>query len=107
MELTKNDTQKCKGIAIIGMVMLHLFCRLDNLPYSSLIWIGDTPLIYYLRLLGDVCVPIFCFCSGYAHHLLYDRYGKKYKSRIYYNPIYKLIQNVTECKEKQICLKSH
>lgn len=82
MELTKNDTQKCKGIAIIGMVMLHMFCRLDNLPYSPLIWIGDTPLIYYLGLLGDVCVPIFCFCSGYAHYLLYDQFGKKYKNRI-------------------------
>lgn len=82
MELTKNDTQKCKGIAIIGMVMLHMFCRLDNLPYSPLIWIGDTPLIYYLGLLGDVCVPIFCFCSEYAHYLLYDQFGKKYKNRI-------------------------
>lgn len=82
MELTKNDTQKCKGIAIIGMVMLHMFCRLDNLPYSPLIWIGNTPLIYYLGLLGDVCVPIFCFCSGYAHYLLYDQFGKKYKNRI-------------------------
>lgn len=82
MEFTKNDTQISKGVAIIGMVMLHLFCRLDDLPYSPLIWISDTPLIYYFGLLGDVCVPIFCFCSGYAHYLLYEQSGKQYKNRI-------------------------
>lgn len=82
MELTKYDTQIAKGIAIIGMVMLHLFCRLGELPYSPLIWLGDIPIIYYLGLLGDMCVPIFCFCSGYAHFLLNEEYGKQYKNRI-------------------------
>ena len=33
MPLSKQDTLNAKGIAIIGMVMLHLFCRLGNLPY--------------------------------------------------------------------------
>lgn len=82
MELTKYDTQMAKGVAIIGMVMLHLFCRLGELPYSPLIWLGDVPITYYLGLLGDMCVPIFCFCSGYAHFLLSEEYGKQYKNRI-------------------------
>ena len=56
MELTKHDNQIAKGIAIIGMVMLHLFSRLGELPYSPLIWIGKTPLIFYVGLLGDMCV---------------------------------------------------
>ena len=59
-----------KGIAIIGMVMIHLFCRSGELPYSPLIGVGKPPLIYYFGLLGDMCVPVFCFCSGYAHFLL-------------------------------------
>lgn len=82
MELTKHDSQMAKGIAIIGMVMLHLFCRSGELPYLPLIWIGKIPLIYYLGLLGDMCVPIFCFCSGYAHFLLNEELGKQYKKRI-------------------------
>ena len=36
MELTKKDTDMTKGLAIIFMVLLHLFCRIDNLPYECL-----------------------------------------------------------------------
>ena len=78
MELTKQDTQRAKGVAIIGMVMLHLFCRLGNLPYTPWVWIGETPLIYYLGLFGDCCVPIYCFCSGYAHYLLKEKLQSDY-----------------------------
>ena len=45
MELTKQDTQMAKGMAVLGMVMLHLFCRLEDLPYTPLIWCGEIPLI--------------------------------------------------------------
>lgn len=82
MELTKQDTQKAKGVAIIGMVMLHLFCRLDDLPYVPWIWIRGTPFVYYLGLFGDICVPIYCFCSGYAHYLLKEKHGKNYSKSI-------------------------
>ena len=64
------------------MVMLHLFCRLDILPYTPWIWVGETPLIYYLGLFGDICVPIFCFCSGYAHYLMADTQGDHYRKRL-------------------------
>lgn len=42
MELTKQDTKMTKGLAIIFMVLLHLFCRTDNLPYDCLKIGGDT-----------------------------------------------------------------
>lgn len=45
MDITKRDSKMLKGIAILAMLMLHLFCRRDNLPYTPLLWIGDTPLI--------------------------------------------------------------
>ena len=48
MGLTKKDTQMAKGVAVLGMVMLHLFCRLGNLPYTPWIWVREVPLIYYL-----------------------------------------------------------
>ena len=72
--LTKRDSKMAQGIAILGMLCLHLFCRTGDLPYAPLIWIGERPLIYYIGLFGDLCVPVFCFCSGYAQSLLY---GKK------------------------------
>ena len=67
-----------KGIAIIGMVMLHLFCIKVDLSYTPLLWIGDTPLVYYLGLLGEICVPIYLFCSGYAQALLRYSDGAAY-----------------------------
>ena len=54
MDITKRDSKMLKGVAILAMLMLHLFCRRDNLPYTPLLWIGDTPLIYYFGLFGDI-----------------------------------------------------
>lgn len=69
MDITKRDSKMLKGVAILSMLMLHLFCRRENLPYTPLVWLGDTPLIYYFGLFGDICVPMYCFVSGYAHYL--------------------------------------
>lgn len=69
MDITKRDSKMLKGVAILSMLMLHLFCRRENLPYTPLLWIGSTPLIYYFGLFGDICVSIYCFISGYAHYL--------------------------------------
>lgn len=69
MDITKRDSKMLKGVAILSMLMLHLFCRRENLPYTPLLWIGGTPLIYYFGLFGDICVAVYCFVSGYAHYL--------------------------------------
>lgn len=75
MGLTKEDSKVLKGLAIIGMVMLHLFCRKDNLPYRPLIWLGNTPLVYFLGLFGDLCVAVFALVSGYAHFLKAENFA--------------------------------
>lgn len=31
------------------------------------------PFIYYLGLFGDLCVPTYCFCSGYAQMILREK----------------------------------
>ena len=69
MDITKEDSKMLKGVAILAMLMLHLFCRTANLPYTPLLWIGNIPFVYYLGLFGDICVSIFCFISGYAHFM--------------------------------------
>lgn len=82
LELTKQDSQMAKGMAILAMVALHLFCRLGQLPYEPLVYIGQIPLVYYLGLFGDLCVPVYCFCSGYAHFLLQEKSGNDYRKGI-------------------------
>lgn len=69
MDITKRDSKMLKGVAILSMLVLHLFCRKDNLPYTPLLWIGSTPLVYYFGQFGDICVAIYCFVSGYAHYM--------------------------------------
>ena len=69
MGFAKQDAKMTKGLAILCMVILHLFQRLGDLPYTPLLYIGGTPFVYYLGLLADATVPIYCFCMGYAHYL--------------------------------------
>ncbi|MFI3164496.1 MAG: acyltransferase [Bacillota bacterium] len=78
MELTKRQISITKGVAILFMVLLHLFCTYDYEDlYTPLVMIGEMPLAYYLALFGDCCVAIYCFCSGYG--LMYS-YNNKERS---------------------------
>lgn len=79
MNLTKNQIKMTKGVAILFMLLLHLFCTksYENL-YIPLIFIGDTPLVYYLALFGDCCVAIYCFCSGYGLFISYKNNKQNY-----------------------------
>ena len=80
MELTKNQIKMTKGIAILFMLLLHLFCTKSYEGiYTPLIFIGDTPLVYYLALFGDCCVAIYCFCSGYGLMISYKKNKGNYR----------------------------
>ncbi|MCD7033158.1 acyltransferase [Metabacillus sp. GX 13764] len=79
MEISKNDMKMLKGVAILLMLLLHLFCRKEvNGLYETFPLINNVPLIYYIGLFGDACVPIYCFASGYG---LFVSYKKQYKSK--------------------------
>jgi len=83
MEMTKNDTQMTKGFAIAAMVFMHLFQRLDYRGlYTPLLYIGAKPLVFYAALLSDFCLPMYCFCSGYAHHIMWKNQGGAYYKNI-------------------------
>lgn len=77
MELNKKDIKITKGLAIVSMVVLHLFCRKGADVYGTpLLWINsDTPFVYYLGFLAEICVPMYCLCSGYAHYRLGETNG--------------------------------
>ena len=79
MELTKNQIKMTKGIAILFMLLLHLFCTksYEGL-YEPLIFICNIPLAYYLALFGDCCVAIYCFCSGYGLQISHKNNKENY-----------------------------
>lgn len=64
-KISKQDTLFLKGIAIAGMLMWHIFyCpNPEGITYS--------PIIQYIGTIGDVCVSIFLFISGYIFTLSY------------------------------------
>ncbi|PGL35394.1 acyltransferase [Bacillus cereus] len=72
MEISKSDTKMLKGAAILLMLLLHLFARKEvNGMYENFLTINGTPLVYYLALFGDACVPIYCFISGYGLYVIF------------------------------------
>lgn len=82
MEFTKQQMTITKGIAILFMLLLHLFCTKDYLGlFQPWIMIGDVPLVYYLALFGDCCVAIYCFCSGYGLMVGYRHNREGYHQR--------------------------
>ena len=79
MELSKKEVKITKGIAILFMLLLHLFCtKTYEGLFTPSIFIGNTPLIYYFALFGDCCVAIYCFCSGYGLFLSYENNNTNY-----------------------------
>ena len=79
MELTKSQIKSTKGIAILFMLLLHLFCtKAYEGVFTPILFIGDVPLIYYFALFGDFCVAIYCFCSGYGLFLSCENNSRNY-----------------------------
>ncbi|MDN0094011.1 acyltransferase family protein [Yersinia rohdei] len=80
MLFTKKETNYIKGIAIILMLMHHLFAFPDRIPHDANI-INSLPFIganvdSYLANFGKICVAIFLFISGY---------GFAFKNKINFN----------------------
>lgn len=83
-ELTKDESKMLKGIAILFMVGLHLYNRTDiDNYYKSIIIINNYPLIYYISFIFEACVPIYCFCSGYAAYVNKNQGKKKFFKRLF------------------------
>lgn len=82
MELTKKQISITKGVAILFMLLLHLFCTKEyNDLFTPIIMVGQTPLIYYIALFADCCVAMYCFCSGYGLMCTYKNNLKEYNRR--------------------------
>lgn len=69
MELSKQQTDYTKGIAIAMMLCLHLFNREYRGLFAPSFFVGNQPLSYYISLFCDCCVWIYCFCSGYGLYI--------------------------------------
>lgn len=65
--LTKQDTAVLKGIAIVAMLMHHVWGCAPS-------WVEPyTGVLGFLGNVGKVCVAIFLFCSGYGLSVGYSK----------------------------------
>lgn len=85
-----NHTNYCKGIAIIFMVIHHLFWNVPNIGYI----IGDMALSQRIGIIGKVCVAIFLFLSGIGlyksnpENISYREFYKKKVGKLYENYLF-------------------
>lgn len=70
MSLTQRDTNILKGIAIIAMLLHHIYiCPPEGCgPFG--------PVLTFLGGLGKCCVAIFLFCSGYGLSVKFSKVDK-------------------------------
>lgn len=78
MEFTKQETNVAKGAAICLMFLNHLYAFPDRLLHGNY-YITSIPFFdieFYIGGLGNICVSIFIFLSGYGMFLGYSRSDK-------------------------------
>ena len=77
--LSVNDTIAMKAIAILFMLMHHLWAFPDRIaggPLENILQFSNFPLTVHIGVFGKICVSIFFFLGGYG---LYKKYfGKRY-----------------------------
>lgn len=85
-----NHTNYCKGIAIIFMVIHHLFWNVPNIGYM----VGEMALSQRIGIIGKVCVAIFLYLSGIGlyksspENISYREFYKKKVGKLYENYLF-------------------
>lgn len=85
MLYNKEDAVMTKGLAILCMLILHLFCRTGKDVYGTpLIWINETtPLVFYFGFFAEICVPIYSLCAGYAQQYMSEQKNLSWKKNLW------------------------
>lgn len=81
MELKVQDTKMLQGLSVLAMLWLHLFCKEHHDIFEPIVFLGETPLSFYIAQLSDFCVMGFAFCSGYGH-MVQSNKTNYYKKRL-------------------------
>lgn len=81
---SKRDATMTKGMAILCMLVLHLFCRTGkDVLGTPLLWLNKTtPLVFWFGFFAEICVPIYSLCTGYAQQLMIEQGRLSWKSNI-------------------------
>lgn len=89
----KKAAVMTRGLAILCMVVLHLFCRVgDDVIGQPLLWLSeDRPFVYLFGFFAEICVPLYSITVGYAQYLIMQK--GKFSLRNNISRILKLLTN--------------
>lgn len=62
--ISKEDSKRLYGIAIVLMVFHHLFCCPDKLHFDYVTIFLDKEYLTRIAYFGKICVGIYTFVSG-------------------------------------------
>lgn len=90
--ISKSNSLIIKGIAIIMMIVHHLFGFSDriNEEYISIYKLEGMPIEYFTGIIGKCCVSIFLFIGGYG---LYRTHQNNVEYYSIFKRIYKMYLN--------------
>ena len=77
----KNEAVMTRGLAILSMVCLHLFCRKGaDVFCTPLLWLNsEKPFVYWIGFFCEICVPLYSMMGGYALYLMYQHKKADFK----------------------------
>jgi hypothetical protein len=83
MRYNKEDAKMTQGLAVLCMVVLHLFCRTgSDVLGTPLLWFDSvTPVVFWFGFFAEICVPVYSMCAGYAQQLLWQKGDHGIRSR--------------------------
>ena len=63
---SKQDAVMTRGMAILCMVVLHLFCRTGKDVFGRpLLWINSTiPVVFLFGFFSEICVPLYSLSAS-------------------------------------------
>ncbi len=72
MTYDKQDAHMTRGMAILSMLVLHLFCRTGGDVFGTpLLWFNsETPVVYWFGYFAEICVTVYSLCVGYAQQVM-------------------------------------
>ena len=73
-----------KGLAILAMLVLHLFCREGSTVLGTpLLWFTDTvPVVAWAGFFSEYCMALYSICAGYGYYLLAEKGKNNYTDRL-------------------------
>ena len=80
---TKSDTKVIKALAVLLMLIHHLFAFPDRISndHTALFSIGGVATVDYLGCFGKICVALFLFLGGLGSYYSYRNHIKAKKKR--------------------------